>query len=175
MSYPELCRRSLACVVFLMLLSCLWVLDVSHGLLRHLIHDLILNKINKMVAYFFHLLLVHIVGFHRILYSCPINLSDGEHKEQLVQRLAQQQKQQLQQPRQPRAVDCFIINWCRLYCKPSTTCTPTSRLIINKHLHLRHHTSFVWLSSCIDIILGMDWLIKYDGVILCAKRAIRLT
>jgi hypothetical protein len=26
-----------------------------------------------------------------------------------------------------------------------------------------------------DIILGMDWLRKYDGVILCAKRAIRLT
>jgi hypothetical protein len=30
-------------------------------------------------------------------------------------------------------------------------------------------------SNCIDIILGMDWLRKYDGVILCAKRAIRLT
>jgi hypothetical protein len=27
----------------------------------------------------------------------------------------------------------------------------------------------------IDIILGMYWLRKYDGVILCAKRAIRLT
>jgi hypothetical protein len=27
----------------------------------------------------------------------------------------------------------------------------------------------------IDIILGMDWLRKYDEVILCAKRAIRLT
>jgi hypothetical protein len=27
----------------------------------------------------------------------------------------------------------------------------------------------------IDIILGMDWLRKYDGVILCTKRAIRLT
>jgi hypothetical protein len=27
----------------------------------------------------------------------------------------------------------------------------------------------------IDIILGMDWLRKYDRVILCAKRAIRLT
>jgi hypothetical protein len=27
----------------------------------------------------------------------------------------------------------------------------------------------------IDIIFGMDWLRKYDGVILCAKRAIRLT
>jgi hypothetical protein len=26
----------------------------------------------------------------------------------------------------------------------------------------------------IDIILGMDWLRKYDGVILCAKRAVRL-
>jgi hypothetical protein len=27
----------------------------------------------------------------------------------------------------------------------------------------------------INIILGMDWLRKYDGVILCAKRAIQLT
>jgi hypothetical protein len=27
----------------------------------------------------------------------------------------------------------------------------------------------------IDIILGMDWLSKYDGVIQCAKKAIRLT
>jgi hypothetical protein len=30
-------------------------------------------------------------------------------------------------------------------------------------------------SKGIGIILGMDWLGKYDGVILCAKRAIRLT
>jgi hypothetical protein len=30
-------------------------------------------------------------------------------------------------------------------------------------------------SKGIDIILGMDWLKKYDGVILCDKRAIRLT
>jgi hypothetical protein len=30
-------------------------------------------------------------------------------------------------------------------------------------------------SKGIDIILGMDWLRKYDGVILCAKRVIRLT
>jgi hypothetical protein len=30
-------------------------------------------------------------------------------------------------------------------------------------------------SKGIDIILGMDWLRKYDGVILCVKRAIRLT
>jgi hypothetical protein len=30
-------------------------------------------------------------------------------------------------------------------------------------------------SEGIDIILGMDWLRKYDRVILCAKRAIRLT
>jgi hypothetical protein len=30
-------------------------------------------------------------------------------------------------------------------------------------------------SKGIDIILVMDWLRKYDGVILCAKRAIRLT
>jgi hypothetical protein len=30
-------------------------------------------------------------------------------------------------------------------------------------------------SKGIDIILGMDWLRKYDRVIFCAKRAIRLT
>jgi hypothetical protein len=30
-------------------------------------------------------------------------------------------------------------------------------------------------SMGIDIILGMDWLRKYDRVMLCAKRAIRLT
>jgi hypothetical protein len=30
-------------------------------------------------------------------------------------------------------------------------------------------------SRGIDIIPGMDWLRKYDGVIMCAKRAIRLT
>jgi hypothetical protein len=30
-------------------------------------------------------------------------------------------------------------------------------------------------SKGIDIILGMDWLRKYDGVIFFAKRAIRLT
>jgi hypothetical protein len=30
-------------------------------------------------------------------------------------------------------------------------------------------------SRCIDIIPGMDWLRKYDGVIMCARRAIRLT
>jgi hypothetical protein len=30
-------------------------------------------------------------------------------------------------------------------------------------------------SQGIDIILGMDWLRKYDGVILCVKRAICLT
>jgi hypothetical protein len=30
-------------------------------------------------------------------------------------------------------------------------------------------------SKGIDIILGMDWIRKYKGVILCVKRAIRLT
>jgi hypothetical protein len=30
-------------------------------------------------------------------------------------------------------------------------------------------------SKGIDMILGMDWLSKYDGVIQCAKRAVRLT
>jgi hypothetical protein len=30
-------------------------------------------------------------------------------------------------------------------------------------------------SKGIDIILGMDWFSKYDGVIQCAKKAVRLT
>jgi superfamily II helicase len=30
-------------------------------------------------------------------------------------------------------------------------------------------------SKGIDIILGMDWLSKYDEVIQCAKKAVRLT
>jgi hypothetical protein len=30
-------------------------------------------------------------------------------------------------------------------------------------------------SKGIDIILGMDWLSKYDGVIQCARKAVRLT
>jgi hypothetical protein len=40
----------------------------SHGLLRHLVHDLIYTKINKMAA-FFPLFLVQIVGLHGILLS----------------------------------------------------------------------------------------------------------
>jgi hypothetical protein len=30
-------------------------------------------------------------------------------------------------------------------------------------------------SKGIDVILGMDWLSKYDGVIQCARKAVRLT
>jgi hypothetical protein len=30
-------------------------------------------------------------------------------------------------------------------------------------------------SKSIDIILGMDWLSKYDGVIQCARKAVKLT
>jgi hypothetical protein len=30
-------------------------------------------------------------------------------------------------------------------------------------------------SKGIDIILGMDWLSKYDGIIQCTKKAVRLT
>jgi hypothetical protein len=56
----------------------------SRELLRHLIHDLIYIKINKMVA-FFPLSLVHIVGLHGISLSLFTKPSDGEHKEQPVQ------------------------------------------------------------------------------------------
>jgi hypothetical protein len=30
-------------------------------------------------------------------------------------------------------------------------------------------------SSGIDVILGMDWLSKHDGIILCAKKSVFLT
>jgi hypothetical protein len=56
----------------------------SRGLLRHLVHDLIYTKINKMAA-FLPISLVHIVGLRGIsplLFTKP---SDGEHKKQPVQ------------------------------------------------------------------------------------------
>jgi hypothetical protein len=65
----------------------------SRGLLRHLVHDLIYIKINKMVA-FFPLSLVHIVGLRGISLSLFTKPSDGEHKEQPVQWSTQQQQQQ---------------------------------------------------------------------------------
>jgi hypothetical protein len=68
----------------------------SRGLLRHLVHDLIYIKINKMVA-FFPLSLVYIVGLHGIALSLFTKPSDGEHKEQPVQWPTQQQQQQQQQ------------------------------------------------------------------------------
>ena len=64
----------------------------SLGLLWHLVHDLIYIKINKMAA-FFPISLVHIVGLRGISFSLFTKPSDGEHKEQLVQRPAQQQQQ----------------------------------------------------------------------------------
>jgi hypothetical protein len=51
----------------------------SRGLLRHLVHDLIYTKINKMAA-FFPLSLVHIVGLYGILLSLLTKPLDGEHK-----------------------------------------------------------------------------------------------
>jgi hypothetical protein len=30
-------------------------------------------------------------------------------------------------------------------------------------------------SSGIDVILGMDWLDKHDGIILCSKKSVLLT
>jgi hypothetical protein len=62
----------------------------SHGLLRHLVHDLIYIKINKM-ATFFPLSLVHIVGLRGMSLSLFTKPSDGEHKEQPVQWPTQQQ------------------------------------------------------------------------------------
>jgi hypothetical protein len=63
----------------------------SHGLLWHLVHDLIYMKINKMIA-FFSISLVHIVGLRGISFSLFTKPSDVEHKEQPVQRPAQQQQ-----------------------------------------------------------------------------------
>jgi hypothetical protein len=65
----------------------------SRGLLRHLVHDLIYIKINKMAA-FFPISLVHIVGLRGISFNLFTKPSDGEHKEQPVQWLPQQQQQQ---------------------------------------------------------------------------------
>jgi hypothetical protein len=52
----------------------------SHGLLRHLVHDLMYIKINKMAA-FLPLSLVHIVGLRGISLSLFTKPLDGEHKE----------------------------------------------------------------------------------------------
>jgi hypothetical protein len=69
----------------------------SRGLLRHLVHDLIYIKINKMAAFLSPISLVHIVGLHGISLSLFTEPSDGEHKEQAVQWPTQQQQQQQQQ------------------------------------------------------------------------------
>jgi hypothetical protein len=73
----------------------------SRGLLQHLVHNLIYIKINKMAA-FFPISLVHIVGLRGIslLFTKP---SDGEHKEQPLQRPAQQKQQQPQHQYSPGA------------------------------------------------------------------------
>jgi hypothetical protein len=67
----------------------------SRGLLRHLVHDLIYIKINKMAA-FFPISLMHIVGLRGISPSLFTKPSDGEHKEQPVHWPTQQQQQQQQ-------------------------------------------------------------------------------
>jgi hypothetical protein len=64
----------------------------SRGLLRHLVHDLIYIKINKMVA-FFPISLVLIVGLRGISLSPFTKPLDGEHKEQPVQWPTKQQQQ----------------------------------------------------------------------------------
>jgi hypothetical protein len=67
----------------------------SRGLLRHLFHDLIYTKINKMAA-FLPISLVHIVGLRGISLSLFTKPSDGEHKKQPVQWPTQQQQQHQQ-------------------------------------------------------------------------------
>jgi hypothetical protein len=68
----------------------------SHGLLRHLVHDLIYIKINKMAAFLFPISLVHIVGLRGISLSLFTKPSDGGHKAQPVQWPTQEQQQQQQ-------------------------------------------------------------------------------
>jgi hypothetical protein len=65
----------------------------SRGLLRHLVHDLIYFKINKMAA-FFPISLVQIVGLRGTSLSLFTKPLDGEHKEQPVQWPIQQQQKQ---------------------------------------------------------------------------------
>jgi hypothetical protein len=67
-------------IACLMIDVCVVCVVGSHGLLRHLGHDLIYAKINKMAA-FSPLSLVHIVGLRGILLSLFTKPSDGEHKE----------------------------------------------------------------------------------------------
>jgi hypothetical protein len=64
----------------------------SRGLLRHLVHDLIHIKINKMAAFLFPISHVHIVGLRGISFSLFTKPSNGEHKEQPVQWPTQQQQ-----------------------------------------------------------------------------------
>jgi hypothetical protein len=53
----------------------------------------------------------------------------------------------------------------------------SSTFVAKHHLSITimNHTNPIILSMGIDTILAMDWLRKYDGVILCSKRSIRLT
>jgi hypothetical protein len=61
----------------------------SRGLRRHLVHDLLYIKINKMAA-FFPISLVHIVGLRGISLSLFTKPSDDEHKKKPVQWPTQQ-------------------------------------------------------------------------------------
>jgi hypothetical protein len=63
---------------------CVVSISESHGMLWHLVHDLIYIKINKIAA-FFPISLVHIVGLCGVSLSLFTKPSDGEHKEQPVQ------------------------------------------------------------------------------------------
>jgi hypothetical protein len=114
----------------------------SHGTLWHLVHDLIYIKINKMAA-FFPISLVHIVGLRGILFSLFTKPSDGEHKEQPVQRPAQQQQQQQQQcspgatTHHPNLADASHAADPQQHAAQPAASTP----------HLHYHTSLVWQSS----------------------------
>jgi hypothetical protein len=101
----------------------------SCGLFWHHVHDLIYIKINKMAA-FFPISLVHIVGLRGISFSLFTKLSDGEHKEQLVQQPAQQQQQQQCSPaattHHPNSTDASHAANPQQHVAQPTASTPTS-------------------------------------------------
>jgi hypothetical protein len=103
----------------------------SHGLLRHLGHDLIYIKINKMAAYS-PIYLVHIVGLRGISISLFTKPTDGEHKEQPMQWPTQQQQQQQCSPgattHHPDPVDAGHAADPQQHVAQPTPSTPTSTI-----------------------------------------------
>jgi hypothetical protein len=102
----------------------------SHGLLQHLVHDLIYIKINKMTT-FLPISLVHVVGLRGISLLLFTKPSDGEYKKQPVQWSAQQQPQQQQcspgaTTKHPKPADAGHAADPQQYVAQLAASTPTS-------------------------------------------------